>query len=151
MVIFGGRPQLLHSHAAPHAQSSAADCGERPDWCADQRDRAGTRRVVGAVCDLVDVEFRQRPKLKTCYPHSAPARGQPSRSLITYVKDRPGHDRRYAVDGGKIARLGFHPGTGLEAGLATTVRWYLEHESWWRAIVSGEYRSWYARQYTAAT
>jgi dTDP-glucose 4,6-dehydratase len=53
------------------------------------------------------------------------------------------------VDGRKIARLGFHPHTRLDAGLAATVRWYLERESWWRAIVSGEYRSWYARQYTA--
>ena len=108
-------------------------------------------RVVEAVCELVDLEFRQRPELKTRYPHSAPARGQPSRSLITHVKDRLGHDRRYAVDGGKIARLGFRPGTALDGGLASTVRWYLEHESWWRAIVSGEYRSWYARQYAAAT
>jgi dTDP-glucose 4,6-dehydratase len=104
-------------------------------------------RVVEAVCRLVDEEFRQQPELKTRYPRSAPARGQPSQSLITYVKDRPGHDRRYAVDSGKIARLGFHSRVGLEAGLAATVRWYLENESWWRAIVSGEYRSWYTRQY----
>jgi dTDP-glucose 4,6-dehydratase len=104
-------------------------------------------RVIEAVCRLVDEEFRQRSELKTRYPRSAPAQGQPSRSLISYVKDRPGHDRRYAVDSGKIARLGFHPRTGLDTGLAATVRWYLEHESWWRAITSGEYRSWYARQY----
>jgi dTDP-glucose 4,6-dehydratase len=105
--------------------------------------------VVEGVCRLVDEEFQQRPELKVRYPGSSPARGQPSRTLITYVKDRPGHDRRYAVDSGKIARLGFHPLTGLSTGLADTVRWYLEHESWWRAIVSGEYRSWYARQYAA--
>jgi dTDP-glucose 4,6-dehydratase len=107
-------------------------------------------RVVEAVCRLVDEEFRQQPELKTRYPRSAPARGQPSQSLITYVKDRPGHDRRYAVDSDKIARLGFHSRVGLDTGLAVTVRWYLEHESWWRAIVSGEYRSWYARQYAAS-
>ena len=106
-------------------------------------------RIVQAICELVDEEFRQQVELKTRYPRSSLMRGQPSRSLITYVKDRPGHDRRYAVDGGKIGRLGFHPRTGLNAGLAATVRWYLEHESWWRAIVSGEYRSWYARQYAA--
>jgi dTDP-glucose 4,6-dehydratase len=106
-------------------------------------------RVIETVCRLVDEEFKQRPELKTHYPRSAPARGQPSQSLISYVKDRPGHDRRYAVDSSKIARLGFQPGTGLEAGLASTVRWYLQHESWWRAIVSGEYRGWYARQYAA--
>jgi dTDP-glucose 4,6-dehydratase len=106
-------------------------------------------RIVEAVCDLVDAEFQQQAELKTRYPRSAAARGQPSRNLITYVKDRPGHDRRYAVDSGKIARLGFRADIGLHAGLAATVRWYLEHEAWWRAIVSGEYRSWYARQYAA--
>jgi dTDP-glucose 4,6-dehydratase len=104
-------------------------------------------KVVETVCDLVDDEFRQRPELKTRYPRSAPAQGRPPRSLMQHVRDRPGHDRRYAVDGGKIARLGFTPTSALRAGLAETVHWYLENESWWRAIVSGEYRSWYARQY----
>jgi dTDP-glucose 4,6-dehydratase len=107
-------------------------------------------RVVEAVCDLVDVEFRQRPGLTTRYPRSAPAQGRPSGSLMQHVRDRPGHDRRYAVDGGKIARLGFTPQTSLAAGLAATVRWYLENETWWRGIVSGEYRTWYARQYASA-
>ena len=105
-------------------------------------------RVVEAVCDLVDEEFRRLPELKTRYLRSAPAQGRPSRSLMQHVRDRPGHDRRYAVDGGKIARLGFTPQTSLPAGLAATVRWYLENEVWWRGIVSGEYRTWYARQYS---
>src|SRR5262249_34870731 len=107
-------------------------------------------RVVEAVCDLVDDEFRQRAELKTRYSHGTPAQDRPSRSLIQYVRDRPGHDRRSAVDGGKIAGLGFTPQTPLAAGLAATVRWYLENEAWWRAIVSGEYRGWYARQYAGA-
>jgi dTDP-glucose 4,6-dehydratase len=107
-------------------------------------------RVVETVCDLVDEEFRRRPELGTRYPPSAPAQGRPSRSLMQHVRDRPGHDRRYAVDGARIARLGFTPATALHAGLTETVRWYLENEQWWRAIVSGEYRGWYARQYTGA-
>jgi len=86
-------------------------------------------------------------QLNARYPRSAPAQGQPCRSLIQHVRDRPGHDRRYAVDGSKIARLGFAPQTPLGAGLAATVGWYLENEDWWRAIVSGEYRMWYTRQY----
>ena len=69
---------------------------------------------------------------------------------MQHVRDRPGHDRRYAVDGDKIAGLGFTPQTPLLAGLGATVRWYLENETWWRGIVSGEYRHWYARQYAAA-
>ena len=104
-------------------------------------------RVVEAVCDLVDDEFRQRQELKTRYPSSAPAQGRSSRSLMQHVRDRPGHDRRYAVDGAKIARLGFAPQTSLAAGLFATVHWYLENETWWRGIATGEYKGWYARQY----
>jgi dTDP-glucose 4,6-dehydratase len=107
-------------------------------------------RIVETICDLVDHFFRERAELATRYPHSAPAQGRPSRTLMQHVRDRPGHDRRYAVDGSKIARLGFAPQTTTAAGLAATVEWYLEHESWWRTIVTGEYRGWYARQYASA-
>lgn len=105
--------------------------------------------MVETVCDLVDGSFAKRPELATRYPRSAPAQGRPSRSLIQHVRDRPGHDRRYAVDGSKIARLGFIAQTPLATGLATTVHWYLDNEPWWRGIISGEYRGWYARQYAA--
>jgi dTDP-glucose 4,6-dehydratase len=105
-------------------------------------------RVVEAVCELIDEQFRQHPDLGARYPRSAPAQGRASRSLIQRVRDRPGHDRRYAVDGTKIGRLGFSAATPLQLGLATTVQWYLQNESWWRAIVSGEYRRWYSRQYS---
>jgi dTDP-glucose 4,6-dehydratase len=104
-------------------------------------------RVVEAVCDVVDHEFQQRPELATRFPRSAPAQGRSSRSLIQHVRDRPGHDRRYAVNFGKVAHLGFAAQIPLMTGLAATVHWYLENETWWRSIVSGEYRGWYARQY----
>jgi len=75
--------------------------------------------------------------------------GKPE-SLIQFVKDRPGHDRRYAIDPGKAqARLGWTPTRSFEQGLADTVRWYLEHRPWWEQIISGEYRDYYARQYGA--
>jgi dTDP-glucose 4,6-dehydratase len=107
--------------------------------------------VVGMVCDLVDAAFAANPRLATRFPHSAAAAGKPSRSLMQHVRDRPGHDRRYAVDSGKIRqRLKFTAATELAAGLAGTVRWYLDNESWWRSVASGEYRQWYARQYPAA-
>ncbi len=107
--------------------------------------------VVGTVCDLVDAAFAAEPALAARFPRSAPAQGRSARTLIEHVRDRPGHDRRYAVDSGKIARsLGFRAATALRAGLETTVRWYLDHEAWWRGIVSGEYRQWYARQYSQA-
>jgi dTDP-glucose 4,6-dehydratase len=75
--------------------------------------------VVGAICDLVD-EL---------------AGGTPRRALITHVADRPGHDRRYAIDASKIeAELGWRPEESFESGLRATVRWYLDHQDWWQAI-----------------
>ncbi len=68
--------------------------------------------------------------------------------LIRHVKDRPGHDRRYALDHAKVSRtLGFKPAISFATGLADTVEWYRTHEAWWQAILSGEYRSYYQRQY----
>ncbi len=62
--------------------------------------------------------------------------------LITYVKDRPGHDRRYAIDPAKIGReLGWQPQTLFDEGIERTIRWYVENESWWQNILSGRYRS----------
>ena len=70
------------------------------------------------------------------------------RHLITFVKDRPGHDRRYAIDPSKIEReLGWTPETGFEEGLANTVDWYLSHRLWWERIISGKYRDYYKTQY----
>jgi dTDP-glucose 4,6-dehydratase len=68
--------------------------------------------------------------------------------LISYVKDRPGHDRRYAIDSSKIQReLGWKPKHSLDDGLRETVRWYLEHRDWWTRIRTGEYLAYYAKQY----
>jgi dTDP-glucose 4,6-dehydratase len=106
--------------------------------------------VVGMVCDLVDAAFTRDPGLAARFPKSAAVGGRASRSLMQHVRDRPGHDRRYAVDSRKIRqRLKFTAATDLAQGLAQTVRWYLENESWWRNVASGEYRQWYARQYAA--
>jgi len=74
--------------------------------------------------------------------------GKPE-SLITPVADRPGHDRRYALDSGKIKALGWKPAHLFPAALAKTVEWYRSHEAWWRPIKSGEFRAYYERQYAA--
>ncbi|MGO9795771.1 MAG: dTDP-glucose 4,6-dehydratase [Terracidiphilus sp.] len=91
--------------------------------------------VVTAICDLVD-EMR-------------PGRGAASRrELITYVQDRPGHDRRYAIDARKIAReLGWKPAEKFESGLRKTVRWYLERGEWVENVRTGAYRDWIAKNY----
>jgi dTDP-glucose 4,6-dehydratase len=74
--------------------------------------------------------------------------GKPT-SLIRFVTDRPGHDRRYAIDCRRAAtELGFVPKVKLQEGLSNTVAWYLAHREWWQSILSGEYRSFYERQYS---
>ena len=68
-------------------------------------------------------------------------------TLVRYVADRPGHDRRYALDAARLRQSGWQPRRGFEEGLAATVAWYREHRSWWEAIKSGAYREYYADMY----
>ena len=91
--------------------------------------------IVNTVCALLD-EMRPDPA------------GSHAR-LITYVKDRPGHDRRYAIDARKIDReLGWKPAETFESGIRKTVRWYLDNMQWVERVASGEYRNWVDRNYT---
>ena len=91
--------------------------------------------IVETICDIVD----------EILPRSAGSR----RELITFVKDRPGHDRRYAMDARKIEReLGWRPKETFETGIRKTVRWYLENETWVRDVTSGAYRQWIAAHYS---
>ncbi len=68
-------------------------------------------------------------------------------SLIAYVDDRPGHDRRYSLSSAKVRALGWEPKMRFEAGLDRTVAWYRDNREWWEPIRSGDYREYYARQY----
>ena len=71
-----------------------------------------------------------------------------SEKLITYVKDRPGHDLRYAIDASKINKeLGWNPSVTFEQGLERTIDWYLANESWLKSVTSGEYQKYYDKQY----
>ena len=73
--------------------------------------------------------------------------GKPE-SLITFVEDRKGHDRRYAIDPAKIQReLGWEPETKFENGIVKTIKWYLDHKDWWEEIISGEYKNYYDKMY----
>lgn len=95
--------------------------------------------VVQTICDILD---------QLAAPLGS---GQPRRSLITFVKDRAGHDRRYAIDAGKIqAELGWEPTVTFEQGIQQTVAWYLEHQNWISSVVDGSYRDYYARHYGEA-
>ena len=72
-----------------------------------------------------------------------------SEKLITYIKDRPGHDKRYAIDATKLEKeLGWRPSVTFEEGLAKTIDWYLANEEWMNNITSGDYQNYYKKQYT---
>jgi len=93
--------------------------------------------IVRTVCDLLD---QLRPA----------ASGKSYRELITYVTDRPGHDRRYAIDARKIEReLGWKPAETFESGIRKTILWYLDHVDWVTHVQDGSYREWLATNYAA--
>lgn len=93
--------------------------------------------VVRTLCGVLD-DLAPRPG------------GERYASLITYVTDRPGHDRRYAIDASKIEReMGWRPAETFETGIRRTVRWYLEHSDWTDNVTSGAYRQWMDKQYGA--
>ncbi len=104
--------------------------------------------VVSLLCQLIDQAFAAEPSLVTRFPGSSAARNQSTASLIAHVPDRPGHDRRYAMNALRVEReLGFKPEVELEAGLRSTLTWYLENEEWWRGVMDGSYRDWIQKHY----
>ena len=108
-------------------------------------------RLVSMLCEAAQELFAANEELKARFPLCPIARGEPAASLIQFVADRPGHDRRYAIDCDKIEReLAFRPTVSLDAGLRETLRWYVAHESWWRAVMNGSYREWVELHYKGA-
>jgi len=104
--------------------------------------------IVHALCEALDRRFEADPSLRARFPDAPAASGRPSKGLITFVKDRPGHDRRYAIDPAKARReLGYAPQETFASGFARTVDWYLAEERWWRAVMDGSYRTWIEAQY----
>ena len=97
--------------------------------------------VIDALCAGLDEAFAAEPGLAARFPRAPAARGRPTAGLKRRVADRPGHDRRYAIDAGKIAAaLGYAPRHGFHDALRATIRWYLDEEPWWRAVLDGSYR-----------
>ncbi len=98
--------------------------------------------LVESLCATVDRLFASDPAYAERYPDAAPAAGGRCAELITFVTDRPGHDRRYAIDASKARdELDFSPRHAFGQGLADTVRWYLDRPDWWRPILDGSYRA----------
>jgi dTDP-glucose 4,6-dehydratase len=105
--------------------------------------------LVSTLCKVMDEAFAQDAGLKTRFPAAPAACGKPSDLLVTFVKDRPGHDRRYAIDCRKIeSELGYRAAVDIDEGLRRTVAWYLANEAWWRGVMDGSYRQWVDRQYS---
>ena len=90
--------------------------------------------IVRTICRLLD--------------EMVPDAAGPRERLLTFVKDRPGHDRRYAIDARKIEReLGWRPAETFDSGIRKTVRWYLDHQGWVERVQSDAYREWVAKNY----
>jgi len=93
--------------------------------------------VVETVCDLLDEKVGQ-------------LESGPRRNLIRFVKDRPGHDRRYAIDAAKIMKeIGWQPSVTFAEGIARTIDWYLENTVWLSKVLDGSYRDYYTKMYGA--
>jgi dTDP-D-glucose 4,6-dehydratase len=91
--------------------------------------------IVQMICDILD-------EIKP------PADGKPRRNLITFVKDRPGHDKRYAIDFSKLnSELGWSPKESFNSGLRKTIKWYLNQKKWLENIKTGAYQKWIEEQY----
>jgi len=91
--------------------------------------------IVKAICTILDEISPESPY-------------KPHESLITFVKDRPGHDRRYAIDSSKIENeLGWKPKEDFECGIRKTIRWYLENREWVESVQTGEYLDWMKKHY----
>ena len=109
-------------------------------WCVLTQGKPGETYNIGGNCEQPNIEIVRRvcalvDELRPGLPHA------PCTSLISYVKDRPGHDRRYAIDAGKIFReLGWKPEHDFQSGLRRTVAWYLDNPRWVERVQSGKYR-----------
>jgi dTDP-glucose 4,6-dehydratase len=104
--------------------------------------------IVNTLCSSIDNIFATDQELAGRFPNAPAAKGEATSSLITMVKDRPGHDWRYAIDASRIRNeLGFTPSYDFASGLRETVAWMLGNEAWWRAVLDESYRNWIDDQY----
>jgi dTDP-glucose 4,6-dehydratase len=104
--------------------------------------------IVHRLCALVDAHLSTHADARRAFPQSPASSGRASRELITYVRDRPGHDRRYAIDYRKAQReLGYEPGHDLEKGLRSTLQWFFDNTEWWQTLLGRDYSAWITKNY----
>jgi len=104
--------------------------------------------IVRLICKLIDEKLKRNDSYLRRFPKTPVSKGESSETLITHVADRAGHDRRYAIDPGKISsELGFSPETTFESGVRKTIDWYFDNEAWWRSIMDKSYLDWVNKNY----
>jgi len=105
--------------------------------------------IVRTLCALVDETLAAREDLRKAFPSSPAANGKQATDLIVHVRDRPGHDRRYAINYTKAQReLGYAPARDLAGGLRATLDWYLDNTPWWKALLGRDYAAWVEKNYS---
>ncbi len=113
-----------------------------------ERDNLG---LIRELCGVLDQAFAERADFAERYPNAPVGGGGSSAEAITFVTDRPGHDRRYAIDAGRAGdELDYRPRVDLATGLRRTVEWYLDNEPWWRDVMDRSYEDWIREQYSSS-
>ncbi|MFT5295178.1 MAG: dTDP-glucose 4,6-dehydratase [Colwellia sp.] len=104
--------------------------------------------IVTLLCNEMDKRLNVDSTLRERFPNSTVCNGKESTSLLEYVKDRAGHDRRYAIDATKSRlKLGYEPAFSFENGIQKTMDWYLANQGWWESVLDGSYQEWIKLQY----
>ena len=104
--------------------------------------------IVNRLCALIDEHLSTHPQARAAFPQSPASSGRSSKELITYVRDRPGHDRRYAIDYRKAQReLGYEPSHDLGRGLQATLQWFFDNTEWWQTLLGRDYSAWIDKNY----
>lgn len=116
-------------------------------WLIMQKGKRGETYNIGGRCEMRNIDVAR--VICDMIDELVPKPGnRPRRDLITFVKDRPGHDQRYAIDFSKLeTELGWVPGESFETGIKKTIKWYIDNSGWSNRVKSGEYMSWIKQQY----
>jgi dTDP-glucose 4,6-dehydratase len=153
-------PLVIHNALAGKPLPIYGDGQQIRDWLYVKDHCSAIRRVLeaGRLGETYNVGgWNEKPNLDVVHTLCAildelspRADGRPYKEQITYVTDRPGHDRRYAIDATKIEReLGWKPAETFETGIRKTVQWYLDNQAWVANVTSGAYQNWVGKQYSA--
>jgi dTDP-glucose 4,6-dehydratase len=151
-------PLVIHNALAGKPLPIYGDGQQVRDWLYVKDHASAIRRVLeaGGVGETYNVGgWNEKPNLDVVHTLCAildelspRADGKSYKEQITYVTDRPGHDRRYAIDASKISNeLGWKPAETFETGIRKTVQWYLDNPDWVRNVTSGAYKNWVEKQY----